>query len=76
MKGDTELCHFTTVPVWPERVNKSLVLPEHMVVPPDTLPPAEAGSTVTVVGDEFAGVQLPLRTTARNCVVCVKAPEV
>ena len=60
LNGDTELCHFTTDPVCPERVSKPLVLPEQIVVPPDTLPPIEAGSTVTVVADELAEAQLPL----------------
>ena len=60
LNGDTELCHLITTPVCPERVSKPLVLPEQIVVPPDTLPPIEAGSTVTVVADELAGEQLPL----------------
>jgi hypothetical protein len=76
MKGDTDLCHLTTVPEWPERVSKPLVVPEHMVVPPVTLPPTDIGSTDTVVEEEFAGAQTPLWTTARNCVFWVKGPEV
>ena len=60
LNGDTELCHFTTDPVCPERESKPLVLPEQISVPPDTLPPAEAGSTVTVAADEVATEHTPL----------------
>ena len=35
-----------------------------------------SGFMVTVVTDEFEGRQLPLCTTALNCVVVVKTPEV
>ena len=52
LNGDTELCHFTTVPVCPESVSRPLVLPEQMVVPPDTDPPTLAGSTLTLALDE------------------------
>jgi hypothetical protein len=52
LKGDIDLCHLTTVPVWSERVSKPLVLPEHMVVPPVTLPPTVVGYTVTVKDGE------------------------
>ena len=34
------------------------------------------GLTVTVVAVEFAVAQLPLLTTALNCLVAVKAPDV
>lgn len=76
LKGLTELCHFTTVPVLPDKVSKPLVLPEQIVDPPETLPPAETGSTVTAAGAEFAVAQLPLWTTALNWVVCINEPEV
>ena len=76
VNGLIEYCHLVTVPVCPERVSKSLVLPEQMVVPPETEPPTLAGSTVTVVAAELAELQAPLVTTALNCVVCDNAPEV
>ena len=60
LNGETELCHLTTVPVFPDSVSRPLVLPEQMVVPPETVPPTEAGSTVTVAAAEFAGEQTPL----------------
>ena len=60
LKGATELCHFTTVPVCPAKVNVPLVLPEQMVAPPVTAPPTLVGSTVTVVVDEFSAGQTPL----------------
>ena len=41
-------------------------LPFQVVLPP----------IVTVVGVELSMEQLPLCTTALNCVVCVNAPEV
>lgn len=69
-------CHFVIVPVCPVKVNIALVLPEHIVDPPVTVPPIEAALTFTVVTTEFATVQLPLCTTAINCVVAVKAPDV
>lgn len=53
-----------------------LELPEQIVVPPDTVPPTETGSTVTVVIEELAGAQFPLWTTALNWVACVNEPEV
>jgi hypothetical protein len=75
-KGETELSQLTTLPVCPLSVSVPLVLPEQMVAPPDTLPPALAGEIVTVVAPELAEAQPPFCTTARNCVVCVSAPEV
>ena len=59
LNGDTELCHFTTVPVCPESVRRPLLLPEQIVEPPDTLPPAIAEFIVTVVAVELAVAQLP-----------------
>jgi hypothetical protein len=76
LNGETELSHLTTVPLFPERVSKPLVLPLQTVVPPVTLPGYVVGSTVTIVAAEFATKQLPLWTTALNWVVCVNAPEV
>ena len=42
-------CHLIIVPVCPDKVNKPLVLPVQIVLPPLTDPPADTGSTVTVV---------------------------
>ena len=50
-------------------------VPEQTAPPFDNVP-AGNGLTVTVVADEFASAQTPLRTTALNCVSCVKATEV
>ena len=75
LNGDTELCHLTTVPVYPDSVSSPLLLPRQIAAPPDTLPPTEVGSTDTDVATEKAVEQLPLCTTARNWVVCVNAPE-
>jgi hypothetical protein len=76
VNGETELCHLITVPVWPAKVRSPLVLPEHTLAAPVTVPPTEVGSTVTVVVFELAAVQVPLCTTALNWVVWVNAPEV
>ena len=48
VNGLTDDCHFVIVPVWPDKVNTALVLPEHIVDPPVTVPPTEAGETVIV----------------------------
>jgi hypothetical protein len=74
--GETELCHLITVPVWPAKVRSPLVLPEHTLEAPVTTPPTETGSIETVVAADIAVEQLPLCTTALNCVGWVKAPEV
>ena len=75
VNGEVLLCHFTTDPVWPERVSKPLVLPEQIIVPPVTVPPTEIWPMVTVVSKEFAGPQTPLWTTALNFVVWVSGFE-
>ena len=72
----TPLCQRKTVPVWPDKVSKPLVLPEQIMVPPVTVPPTETGSTVTVAGSEFATAQVPLLATARYWVVTVKSVAV
>jgi len=59
VKGLTELSQLVTEPVFPLNVKVPLVAPEHIVVPPETLPPTDAGLTVTVVADEVAAVQEP-----------------
>ena len=77
VNGETELCHFVTVPTLPVKVNSPLVLPEHTFeAAPVTVPPTEVGSIDTVVAAEVAVEQAPLCTTALNCVATVKAPEV
>jgi hypothetical protein len=76
VNGETDFCHFTTVPVWPAKVRSPLVLPEHTLAAPVTVPPTEVGSTDTVVGAEIAVEQAPLCTSALNWVATVKAPEV
>ena len=60
LNGDTELCHFTTVPVCPESVSRPLLLPEQMLVAPDTVPPMLPEFTVTVAAAELTVPQLPL----------------
>ena len=75
VNGLTELCHFTTVPVCPDKVSNPLLLPVQIETPPVTFPATVAGSTVTVVGVELAVAQTPLWTTALNWVVCTNAPE-
>jgi len=60
VNGATELSHLTTLPVLPDKVNVPLVAPEHIVVPPLTLPPTEVGLIVTVVVEEFAIGHVPL----------------
>jgi hypothetical protein len=66
VNGETDLCHFTTVPTFPDKVSNPLELPEHIDVPPETDPPLVVGETVTVVEVEFAVGQLPRCTTALN----------
>jgi hypothetical protein len=50
--GLTELCHFTIEPVYPDKVSKALILPEQIVVPPDTDPPTVRGFTIMVAALE------------------------
>ena len=76
VNGATDLSHLTTLPVLPLNVNVPLVEPVQMSVPPVTLPPVDAGLTVTVVDVALSSGQTPLCTTARNWVVCVNAPDV
>ena len=59
VNGLTELSHRITLPVFPVNVNVPLVVPEHIVEPPLTLPPTDVGSIVTVVEPAFTGVQRP-----------------
>ena len=40
VNGLTDDCHFVIVPEFPDKVSKALVLPEQIVVPPETVPPA------------------------------------
>ena len=41
-------CHLVTLPVCPLRVNTVLLVPVQTVAEPATVPPTEAGLTVTV----------------------------
>ena len=59
VKGLSADCHFTTLPVCPDKVNNELVVPEQIVDPPVTIPPTLATSMVTVVAAEFSSAQLP-----------------
>lgn len=60
LNGLTELCHLTTAPVLPDNVSNPLVLPVQTAEPPETDPPTEFGSTVTVAGTELSVGQVPL----------------
>ena len=59
LKGETELSHCTTFPVWPLSVKFPGDEPEHTLVVPDTVPPTDVGETVTVAADDAASEQLP-----------------
>lgn len=59
-------CHLVTVPVWPDKVNMVLLVPEHTAALPAILPPTDVGLTVTVIYDELASAHAPLFTTARK----------
>ena len=60
VNGLTELSHLTIEPLFPVKVNKPLVEPEQMVVPPDNEPATVVVFTVTVVVLELTAAQLPL----------------
>ena len=65
---------FCIAPVLPLKVKVPVDKPSQTDVPPLTLPPTVAGSTVTVVEDEATAEQVPLFTTARyNQVPAVEA---
>jgi hypothetical protein len=68
----TDDCHFVTVPVCPDRVRVVLLVPEQTVALPATVPPTEAGSTVTVASAELAEEHTPDVITARYFVVAAK----
>jgi len=55
-----EDCHLRMDPLWPDRVKVVLLFPAHTVADPDTVPPAETGSTVTVASPELTEEQMPL----------------
>ena len=80
INGATSFCHFTTVPVLPDKVSVVEFVPEQTVALPAILPPTDVGSTVIVTTlDSAAPVQLALQLTlARrlNQVVCVNEPGV
>jgi hypothetical protein len=49
LNGEIELCHLTTVPLFPDKVSNPLVVPEQIVVPPVTAPPTDKGKIVNEV---------------------------
>ncbi len=53
------------VPVWLLKVNVAVLDPVQTAVLPETVPPTEAGLTVTVAVELLAAAQAPLVTTAR-----------
>ena len=55
-----EYCHFTTVPVIPDKPSVVLLVPEQTVALPAIEPPTVTGSTVIVASEEFAVEQTPL----------------
>ena len=60
VNGATELSHLTTLPVLPDNVNKPLVAPEQIVVPPLTLPPTDNTFTINVAAFELiTGLHIP-----------------
>jgi hypothetical protein len=59
VNGEIELCHLRTEPIFPVKDSNPLVLPEHNVLLPFTVPPIVVGDIVTVVETEFAIGQLP-----------------
>ena len=69
-------CHLRIDPVCPERVRLVAFVPAQTVADPATVPPTEIGSMVMMATEELASEQIPLRTTALKCVVCVSAPDV
>jgi hypothetical protein len=75
VNGETELSQLVTEPLLPVSVSAE-VEPEQIGVLPEIDPATVAAFTVTVVDDEVAVEQPPFCTTARNCVVCVSAPDV
>ena len=67
-----EYCHLVMLPVYPDKVNRVLLIPEHTVAEPATEPPTEAGATVMMASVELAGEQIPLVTTALYFVVNIR----
>ena len=65
----TDDCHFTTLPVLPDKVSVPLLEPVQTEVDEDTVPPTDTGSTVMVTAAVFSEEQTPLFTTARYWVV-------
>ena len=58
-KLSCEDSHLRIVPTCPDKVKVVLFVPVQTVVAPATVPPTEAGVTVTVVELELAEEQLP-----------------
>ena len=48
-------CHFDTAPVFPLNVSVVLLVVEHKMVPPVTVPPTDSGFTVIVIALDVAG---------------------
>ena len=63
-KLSVELCHLVTVPVLPVNVKVVEFVPVQTDVPPEIVPPTEAGSTLIVSTEEYAAEHAPLVTTA------------
>lgn len=59
VKGETEVCHLSIVPVCPDKVNVPGELLKHTLLIPVITPPTGAGFTVIVAALEFATGQLP-----------------
>ena len=59
-KLSKEDSHLTTDPVCPLKVNVVLLVPEHTVAAPATVPPTETGVIVIVAAALFAGAHTPL----------------
>ena len=56
-------CHWI-VPVFPDKVNTVLLVPEQAVAAPEMVPDTEVGLTVIVAAPVVAEAHVPLVTTA------------
>ncbi|MNF70853.1 hypothetical protein D3C85_996580 [compost metagenome] len=57
--------HPKTLPVFPDKVKVVLFAAVHFEVPPETVPPTDAGLTVTITALEVTdGAQVPLTITS------------
>ncbi len=55
-----EYSHLTTLPVWPDKVNVPLLVPEHIAVLVPTVPPTDTALMVSVAAAELADAHTPL----------------